>query len=106
MSTKEITSNQEFEKMIKKGVTLIDFNAPWCGPCRAQEPILDSLSDQLKGRAGVAAVNIDNHQDLATSFNIQSVPTLIIFKDSLERKRFIGLQPESALLNALEYELT
>lgn len=105
MSTKEITSNEEFEKMIKKGVTLIDFNAPWCGPCRAQEPILESLSDQLKGRAGVAAVNIDNHPDLATRFNIQSVPTLIIFKDRQERQRFVGLQPESALLNALEHEL-
>jgi thioredoxin len=106
MSTKEITSNEEFEKMIKKGVALIDFNAPWCGPCRAQEPILENLSDQLKGRACVAAVNIDNHQDLATSFNIQSVPTLIIFKDRQEQQRFVGLQPESALLNALEYELT
>ena len=106
MGTKEITSNEEFEKIIGKGVTLVDFNAPWCGPCLAQEPILNKLADQLKGKADVAAVNIDDHQELAANFNIQSVPTLIIFKESREQQRFVGLQPESTLLNAMEYELT
>ncbi len=105
MNTKEITSNKEFEKVIKNGVSLIDFNAPWCAPCRSQEPIINNLAGQLKGRAIVAAMNLDNHQDLAEKLNIQSIPTLIIFKNSKERRRFVGIQPELILSDAVEKEL-
>ncbi len=105
MSIKEIISDKEFEKVIKNGVTLIDFNAPWCAPCRSQEPIINNLADQLKGRATVAAINLDKHQALATKLDIQSIPTLIIFKNSEERRRFVGLQPELTLSDAMEKEL-
>ena len=64
MNIKEITSNKEFEKMIKNGITLIDFRAPWCTPCRSQEPIINNLAGQLKGRATVAAMNLDNSQPI------------------------------------------
>ncbi len=102
MQIKGITSNAEFEKAIRTGVSLVDFNAPWCGPCRSQEPILNKLAGLLKDRALVAAINLDNHQDIASKYGIQSIPTLIIFKNGKEIQRFVGLQPESTLFDALE----
>ncbi len=102
MEPKEITSKTEFDSTIQNGVTLVDFNAPWCGPCRSQEPILERIADQFDGRALVAAINIDNHQMIAMELGIQSIPTLIIFKNNKEIQRFIGLQPEATLTSALE----
>jgi len=102
METKEIRSKTEFDTTIQNGVTLVDFNAPWCAPCRSQEPILERIADLFDGRALVAAMNIDNHQMIAMELGIQSIPTLIIFKNSNEIQRFIGLQPETTLSGALE----
>jgi thioredoxin 1 len=102
----EIKSNEEFDKIIKSGLVLVDFNAPWCGPCRSQEPILKSLAEKLKGKAFVAAMNIDNHQSLAAKFAIQGIPTLIIFKNNKEIQRFIGLQSEGTLADAIENALS
>lgn len=105
MTTMEITSNEEFEKIMEKGFILIDFNAPWCAPCRSQEPIIDHLALSFEGRAIVAAMNIDNHQDIAAQLSIQSIPTLIIFENGKELQRFIGLQSESTLADAIEEAL-
>jgi len=58
MEPKEITSKTEFDSTIQNGVTLVDFNAPWCGPCRSQEPILERIADQFDGRALVAAIRM------------------------------------------------
>jgi len=102
MEVKEVRSLEEFEKTIGNGVTLIDFNAPWCGPCRSQEPILEAISDQLSGKASVSAINVDENRDIAAKFGIQSIPTLIVFKDSTEMQRFVGLQTEEILLTAME----
>ena len=97
-----INSQTEFDTVIKNGAILIDFNAPWCAPCRLQEPILDKISDQFKGRVVVAALNIDNHQHIAKKLGIQSIPTLVVFKNSKEIQRFVGLQPEVTLATALD----
>lgn len=102
MTTKNIKSKTEFDTTIQNGVTLVDFNAPWCGPCVSQEPILEKIADQFDGRARVAAMNIDNHQKIALELGIRSIPTLIIFKNNIEIQRFIGLQPEGTLSGALE----
>lgn len=102
MATQQIKSRNEFDALIQSGVTLVDFNAPWCGPCRSQEPILEKIADQFDGRALVAAMNIDNHQDVALELGIQSIPTLILFKNSKEIHRFIGLQSAGTLSGFLE----
>ena len=102
MGKEEITSVEEFEKAIKQGVTLVDFNAPWCAPCRTQEPIIARLSNQFEGKALIAAMNIDGHQELAEKLGIQSIPTLILYKNNKETQRFVGLQQESILIEAIE----
>jgi len=105
MSVKQYHSIENFEQDIAAGVTLVDFNAPWCAPCRSQEPIIEALADRYKQKVTIAAINIDNHPDLASKLGIQSIPTLIVFKDQNEVQRFIGLQSDTTLAAALDNAL-
>ncbi|KPA18506.1 Thioredoxin [Candidatus Magnetomorum sp. HK-1] len=98
----EIISQQELEKVIAKGVAFIDFNTPWCAPCRAQEPILEKLVKYYKGTVYIASMNIDKNNDTAVKLGIQSIPTLIIYKNGKEIQRFVGLQSEDFITNALD----
>ena len=97
----EIVSQEDFYSLINNGVTLMDFNAPWCAPCRAQEPILEKLAVDYKGQATIAGMNIDNNNEIAGKLGIQSIPTLIIFKNGKEIQRFVGLQSERFISEAL-----
>ena len=90
-----------FDKTIADRITLIDFWAPWCGPCRIQGPILDKVAQSVKGRAQIAKVNVDEVRALAGRFNVQSIPTLILFKDGNEVQRFIGVQSHETLVEAI-----
>ncbi len=87
-----ITSTKALSAVIRRGVALLNFNAPWCGPCRSQEPILLELSDRFCSRATFATINIEDHRELAARFQIRSIPTLIIFKNGRELQRLVGLQ--------------
>ncbi len=102
MAFKTLQSKEEYEKIIENGLTLMDFNAPWCAPCRTQEPILEKLSKQYEGKAIISAINVDEHQDIAATLGIQSIPTLIIFKNNKEIQRFVGVQSEGVLSDTLE----
>ena len=83
----DVLSDNDFNEVIRKGVTLVDFNAPWCAPCHAQEPILSKIARQFEGKASVVAVNIDDSRKTARNFGIRSIPTLIIFKNGKEIQR-------------------
>ncbi|MFH2130909.1 MAG: thioredoxin domain-containing protein [bacterium] len=90
---------------IGDGVTLIDFNAAWCVPCREQGPIVEKIADKFRGKAFVYNLNVDDHPDPALSLGITSIPTLIVFKNGNECERFIGIQTEETLTRALEKAL-
>jgi thioredoxin 1 len=81
---------------------LLDFWAPWCGPCRAQAPILDQVADQVGDRAIVAKVNVDEEGELAARFGVQAIPTLVVLKQGQLAQRMVGLQQAPALVAALE----
>ena len=95
-------SSREFKRTISKGVSVVDFNTPWSAPCRAQERIIADLGKAYQGRATVATVNIDQNRELALNLEIQSIPTIIIFKDAIEVMRFVGLQTAETLNMAVK----
>lgn len=102
MALKTLQTKEDYERTIESGLTLMDFNAPWCAPCRTQEPILEQLSAQYKGKAVISAMNVDENQDIAAMLGIQSIPTMIIFKNNKEIQRFVGVQSESTLSDAMD----
>lgn len=91
-----------FQETIATGVTLVDFWAPWCGPCQMQIPILGKVAETIGDRAMIAKVNVDDCPAPAAQFGVQGIPTLILFKDGKEVNRFVGVQQENTLLSAIE----
>jgi thioredoxin 1 len=81
---------------------LIDFWAPWCGPCRTQGPILDQVSVLVGDRAIVTKVNVDEEKQLAAQFGVQSIPTLVLLRDGKVVKQFVGVQQAETLVRAID----
>jgi len=102
---KKSLSRQQFKNTIQKGVSLVDFNAPWCAPCRAQKPIVDELAKLYGGKASIFEINVDGNQGSAMELGITSIPTLIIYKNGKEIERFIGLQNAEVLSHAIDKAL-
>jgi len=84
---------------------LVDFWAPWCGPCKMLTPIIEDLAREYDGRAKVVKVNVDDNQELAMQFNIRSIPTVMVFKGGEPQASLIGTQPKAALAEALDAAL-
>ncbi len=81
---------------------LVDFWAEWCGPCKMIAPIIDQVSEELKGKLKVAKVNIDDAQELAMQYGIMSIPTLLVFKKGEVVQQLVGVMPKEQLLNKLK----
>ena len=102
MSAVSPLTTQNFDEAVAEGITLLDFWAEWCGPCKMVAPTIDELAKEYEGKAKVAKINIDEESALAERFKVNSIPTLLIVKDGKEAKRFIGVTPKSKLSAALD----
>jgi thioredoxin 1 len=95
-------TKENFNETVAQGVSLLDFWAPWCGPCKMQLPIVEELSEELKGQATIAKVNVDEEPELASQFGVMSIPTLILFKDGQPVDKLVGLQSKAALQSKID----
>ena len=100
MSVLKLSSNN-FEDAVKSGAVLVDFYADWCGPCRMVSPIIDEIAEE-RSDITVGKVNVDESIELASRFGVESIPTVIIFKDGKEVNRITGYRPKKAFLEAIK----
>ena len=96
-NVRNLTQNN-FKQHIAGGIILVDFWAPWCGPCKMVAPILNEIAEEQSGKVRIGKVNVDQQQTLAARFKVRNIPTLILFKNGKEVKRIVGVKPKKALL--------
>ncbi len=101
-NTLEITDdNFQNEVVNSSEPVLVDFWAPWCGPCRQIAPLIDQLADEYAGSVKVGKLNIDENPQVTSQFGIQSIPTLMVFKGGEVTERFVGAPPRARITEAL-----
>ena len=93
--------NDSFNDFISSGLVLVDFWAPWCGPCRMQIPILDQVGGMVPG-VKIGKVNVDEEPDLAAQYGVNTIPYLLVFKDGEKKAEFTGLRQANVLVEALK----
>ena len=98
----DLTSENFNSTTSQKGVVLVDFWAPWCGPCKMLGPVLAKVAAALKDKAVIAKVNVDENQELAAQFQVTSIPAMFIFKDGQPVKQLMGLKSEADITKAIE----
>ena len=94
-------SNFEHEVLENDKPVLVDFWAPWCGPCQVMGPVINELADEFRSRATVAKLNVDDHQAVAARHGIQSIPTLMLFRNGHAVDRVVGTVPKTVLAQRL-----
>ncbi len=98
---KHIT-DAEFLGTVANGVTLVDFWAPWCGPCKMIAPVLEELAGELGGKAQIVKINIDDNPQVAGQYGIMSIPTLLLFKDGKKVDQKVGALAKPAMKSFIE----
>ncbi|MDX1806440.1 MAG: thioredoxin [Paenisporosarcina sp.] len=92
-------TDQSFSSEISDGLVLVDFWAPWCGPCKMIAPVLEELDAEMSETVKIVKIDVDVNQETASNFGIMSIPTLVLFKDGQPVDKVVGFNPKEALVN-------
>ena len=101
MSVKEVNTS-EFPSAVKDGVVMVDFWAPWCGPCRMVAPVLEKLQDEMGDKVKIVKLNVDENPDVARQYGISSIPTMIVFKNGNHVETVVGASTSDRYKSLLE----
>jgi len=99
--------NQEnFEEIINSDTpVVVDFWAPWCGPCKMLGPVLEEVSNELEGKMKITKLNVDENQPIAIEYGVASIPTVLVFKNGKLMDKFVGFMPKAAIMEKLEKQI-
>jgi thioredoxin 1 len=98
-------SNFQTEVLSSEKLTVVDFWAEWCGPCRAIGPVIEELSKEYDGKVNVGKVNVDNNPQLSTNFGITSIPAILFIKEGKVVDKLVGAQPKSNFVKKIEQHI-
>jgi thioredoxin 1 len=98
-------TDQTFATETNEGLVLVDFWAPWCGPCRMIAPVLDEVDAEMGDKIKIAKINVDENPETAGKFGVMSIPTLLLFKNGEVVDKVIGYQPKDALVQMIQKHL-
>lgn len=100
MAIKHAT-DENFDKETAEGLVLVDFWAPWCGPCKMIAPVLEEIDGELSDKVQIVKLDVDDNQETAGKFGVMSIPTLLLFKDGNVVDQIVGFQPKDALVELI-----
>lgn len=103
IATKQVVNlnTESFSKAISNGIVIVDFWAEWCGPCQIQGKILNELACEVSDEVMIAKIDVDENRTIAAKYGIRSIPTLLIFKNGNEVKKYVGVQSKQELIKTI-----
>lgn len=101
-----IENSEQFDSTILEGVTLVDFYATWCGPCRMIAPFIEEIDSEYQGKIKVAKLDVDECGEVATKYGVNAIPAILIFKDNELVKNSVGFIPKEEIASIIDSILT
>ncbi|MFZ2352522.1 thioredoxin [Paucilactobacillus nenjiangensis] len=100
-----IATKENFSEVTAGPITIVDFWAPWCGPCKMVDPILEQLEPQFADKINFVKMNVDDNQELAEQFKVMSIPSLVVFKNGVAKEKITGVFPKEKLERYFEKKI-
>ncbi len=97
----KILTEKSFQHQVRKGVSLVDFWASWCVPCKVMSPVLNDVAEELENRANICKLNVEQYPRLASKYKVKGIPTMVLFRDGKEIDRFVGVKSKEYLIKQI-----